>query len=95
MEERPISGVVPFHNLWNKEMYLFKPGEYYLYYYGNTQQKLARFKMPGNIKFKFEVIDTWNMTITPVEGTFSGSTEIKMPGRPWMAVRIKSFMTSE
>jgi hypothetical protein len=95
MEERPVSGVVPFHNLWNKEMYLFKPGEYYLYYYGNTQQKLARFQLPGNIKFKFEVIDTWNMTITPVEGTFIGSAEIKMPGRPWMAVRIKSEMTPE
>jgi hypothetical protein len=35
------------------------------------------------------------MTITPVEGTFIGSAEIKMPGRPWMAVRIKSEMTPE
>ena len=89
MEERPASGVVPFHNLWNKEMYLFKTNDYYLYYYGNTQQKFARFRLPDGVKFRIEVIDTWNMTITAVDGSFSGFTEIKMPGRPWMAVRIK------
>ncbi len=90
MKERPVSGVYPFHNLWNKEMYLFKTNEYYLHYYGNTQQKLARFNLPEGIRFRIEIIDTWNMTIDPVDGTFSGFTEIKMPGRPWMAVRIQS-----
>jgi len=88
IEERPSSGVIPFHNLWNKEMYLFKPGEYYLFYYGNTQQKLARFNLPENVKFIIEIIDTWNMSVEQVTGTFTGFTEIKMPGRPWMAVRI-------
>jgi hypothetical protein len=87
MEERPADGVVPFHNLWNKEMYLLKKNEYYLFYYGNTQQKSARLHLPENISFKVEVIDTWNMTIEVVEGLFSGNTEIRLPGRPWMALR--------
>lgn len=90
MKERPDNGVNPFHNLWNKEMYLIKPNEYYLYYFGNTQQKAARFNLPGEFSFTIEVIDTWNMTIEKMAGTFSGTTEIKMPGRPWMAVRIKA-----
>jgi len=89
MKERPNQGVYPFHNIWNKEMYLIKPNEYYLHYFGNTQQKIARFYLPQEFRFRIEVIDTWNMTIDQVEGTFSGTTEIKMPGRPWMAVRIQ------
>jgi len=88
MEERPLTGVHPFHNLWNKEMYLLKYNEYYLYYYGNTQQRKARFFLPDNTKFRIEVIDTWNMEIMPIDGTFSGNVEIPMPGKPWMAVRI-------
>jgi hypothetical protein len=87
MEKRPAEGVVPFHNLWNKEMILIKDGEYYLYYYGYAQQKAARLRLPEDVKFRIEVIDTWNMTITPVDGLFSGNAEIRLPGSPWMAVR--------
>ncbi|MBN1895265.1 DUF5605 domain-containing protein [bacterium] len=87
MEKRPEEGVYPFHNLWNKEMILIKDKEYYLYYYGYTQQKAARLRLPEDVKFKVEVIDTWNMTLTPVEGLFSGNAEIRLPGTPWMAVR--------
>ncbi len=42
MTETPREGVYPFHNVWNKETYLIKDGEYYLYYYGNSQQARAR-----------------------------------------------------
>lgn len=88
MEERPVNGVYPFHSLWNKEIYLCKDKEYYLYYYGNTQQRKARFFLPDNVNFRIEVIDTWNMEIVPQEGIYSGKVEINMPGKPWMAVRI-------
>ena len=66
MNERPVDGVYPLHNLWNKEMQLIKDKEYYLFYYGNAQQKSARLRLPKDVKFRLEVIDTWNMTITPV-----------------------------
>jgi hypothetical protein len=68
-------------------MILIKDGEYYLYYYGYAQQKAARLRLPEDVKFRIEVIDTWNMTITPVDGLFSGNAEIRLPGSPWMAVR--------
>jgi hypothetical protein len=90
MEQRPVNGVYAFHSLWNKETYLIKNREYYLYYYNNTQQKLAHYSLPGDKKFKIEIIDTWNMTITPLNGTYSGNTEIVMPGKPWMAVRLQA-----
>jgi hypothetical protein len=87
MNERPVDGVNPLHNLWNKEMQLIKDREYYLFYYGNAQQKSARLFLPKDVKFKIDIIDTWNMTITPVDGVFSGMVEIKLSGTLWMAVR--------
>lgn len=43
--------------------------------------------MPEGQEFDVEVIDTWNMTITPV-GRHSGEFTIDMPSRPYMAVRL-------
>ena len=87
MKDRPYEGVYPLYNLWNKEMLLIKDKEYYLFYYGNAQQKSARLHLPNDVKFRLELIDTWNMTITQVDSVYSGSFEIKLPGTLWMAVR--------
>jgi hypothetical protein len=87
MIETPEKGVYPFHNTWNKETYLLMDREYYLYYYGNSQQAKARLYLPEDVKFKIEVIDAWNMTINPVQGEFCGHTEIPLPGKPYIAVR--------
>ena len=86
MTETPAEGVYPFHNTWNKETYLIKEKEFYLYYYGNSQQAKARLYLPKDVKFRLEVIDAWNMTVTPVNGEFSGMTEIPLPGKPYIAV---------
>jgi len=50
-----------------------KPGQYYLVYFGHTSPGEWKFELPvaGYVgvggKFKIDVIDTWNMTITPVD----------------------------
>jgi len=44
-------------------------------------------RLPEDQKFRVEVIDAWNMTITPVEGEFSGVSDIPLPGRSYVAVR--------
>src|SRR5262249_3569233 len=48
-----------------------------------------------------EVLDTWNMTVTPVERTFAprpkgryvyaddNSPPVKLPGKPYLALRIR------
>jgi hypothetical protein len=87
MTETPTEGVYPHHSIWNKETYLIKDSVFYLHYYGNSQQAKARLYLPKEKKFTLEVIDAWNMTITPVEGIFKGMVEIPLPGRPYMAVR--------
>jgi hypothetical protein len=87
MTETPTEGVYPFHNIWNKETYLIKDKEFYLHYFGNSQQAKARLYLPEEVKFRLEIIDAWDMTINPLEGEYSGMTEIALPGKPYIAVR--------
>lgn len=82
-----IARIASIRNVWNKDTFLIKGNEFYLHYYGNCQQAKARLYLPKDVKFRLEVIDAWNMTITPVEGEFSGLTEIPLPGKPYIAVR--------
>jgi len=89
MNERPADSVYPLHNLWNKEMQLKKDKEYYLIYYGNSQQKSARLHLPPDVKFSLELIDTWNMSIKKLDGIYSGTFEVKLPGTLWMAIRAQ------
>jgi hypothetical protein len=53
------------------------------------------------MRFTAEVLDTWSMTVTPVEGVFTlhkrtdyfygdkDGRKIPLPGKPYMAIRIK------
>ena len=54
----------------------------------STDPAFRRFEFPENEKFHMEVIDTWNMTIEDA-GVHSGITEVKLPAREWMAVRVR------
>ncbi len=82
-----------------------KYGEYYLIYFGtDTPSKwdfvLPKSSMADGMKFKAEVIDTWNMTITPLTLTFEtkkkddytfsdkNQSTIPLPNKPYMAIRI-------
>jgi len=88
MEEAP-RGIIPHYSGFNKETYLKKEGEYYLFYYGITQQKEAILDLPENVSFVIEVIDAWNMTREQLPGTYSGTASVPLPGRSYMAVRAK------
>ena len=83
-----------------------KAGEYYLYYFGEEKSTEFPFVLPvaglrKGTKFRADVIDTWNMTVTPVPGTFEigdlpryRAADVKnrvigLPGKPYMALRIQ------
>ncbi|MFP4621919.1 MAG: DUF5060 domain-containing protein [Bacteroidales bacterium] len=91
MKDAPEKNLKPFHNEWNKEMYLYKGNEYFLFYYGNSQQASALLDLPENRRYKIEVIDAWEMTINELEGEYSGETEVPLPEKPYMAVRVKGW----
>lgn len=61
---------------------------YYLYYYGFMRPCCRRFSFPEDVTLTAEIIDTWNMTITPA-GTHKGSFVIELPRREYMAIRLR------
>jgi hypothetical protein len=44
--------------------------------------------MPEGFTYAVDIIDTWNMTITRLEGTYSGTFRVTLPALPYMALRI-------
>lgn len=65
------------------------PDEYYLYYYGFNQPKFRHFIHDPEIQWEADVIDTWNMTVETLPGTYSGRFTLNLPGRPYMAIRLR------
>lgn len=63
--------------------------EYMLSYYGFVQPKFQNIPLPEDHKYQIDIIDTWNMTITPIEGLHSGMTRVDLPQRPYIAVRYR------
>ncbi|MEC0184658.1 DUF5605 domain-containing protein [Paenibacillus peoriae] len=90
MEEGPKDGLNPLYLSWDVPAAGI-PDEYYLFYFGFFQPRFREFRMKPGIQFKVEIIDTWNMTIEELEGTFEGRFRIELPGRQYMAVRMKQI----
>ena len=62
--------------------------DYYLFYYSFMRPSFREFYFDDNTEVDVEVIDTWNMTIED-RGTHKGRFKIELPGREYMAVRIR------
>ena len=76
MESGPPEGFEPIDK-WQDSHAGGKPKEYYLIYFGKSAPTEWFFELPRSgglgedIKFQVDVIDTWNMTITPQSGVFT------------------------
>ena len=94
MKETPGHGLAPFPMSWDcvcavPENDRFGPVKsYYLIYFSFMQPSLREFHFDDSTEFEVEVIDTWNMTIKK-QGIFHGRFQIELPGRPYMAIRLK------
>jgi hypothetical protein len=105
LADSPAAGIDPIDK-WQEVNLGGQQAEYYLLYFGKEQPtnwgfELPKFKLADGMKFKADILDTWNMTVTPVDGTFTirkkdnykfadvESRSIALPGRPWMALRIR------
>lgn len=62
--------------------------DYYLCYYGFNRPAFREFYFDEESRFEVEVIDTWEMTIEN-RGVASGKFKVELPGREYMAVRLK------
>jgi hypothetical protein len=108
----PEGGIDPIDK-WQVPNVAGKAGDYYLVYFGAQLPDEWKFQLPrqkrddpnelaGGMKFKVDVVDTWNMTIEPIEElveirqpaeadyvvTAADDRVIKLPHKPWLALRI-------
>lgn len=111
VEDGPKEGLRPLD-----QYYLLnvagKYGEYYLIYFGKDTPKEWPFLLPDDelkpgMKFKVDVIDTWNMTITPASKVYEvdklnnynfidkNKGVVKLPGKPYMAIRIQRIDSAD
>ncbi len=88
LEEGPAQGIDPVTGHWNVTC-AGAAGKYYLHYFGNGQSARRFIDLPEGAEFTIEIIDVWEMTITPLEGAYSGRCEIPLPGKPHIALRIR------
>lgn len=87
VEESPGAVLNPLPSDWDVPCAGVKD-EYYLYYFGFNQPRFRNFSRKPGTKYNVDVIDTWNMTIERLEGTYEGAFRIELPGRQFMAVRL-------
>jgi len=111
IEESGIDGLEPLDRWWVLNG-VGKNGTYYLYYFGYEKPTEWKFELPAfktpvpmGTKFQIEIIDTWNMTITPVEAlyeitdqgrytyTCNYNPKVELPGREFMALRIRKVFS--
>ncbi|MBR3272495.1 MAG: DUF5060 domain-containing protein [Clostridia bacterium] len=64
------------------------PEDYQIHYLGICQPRYRMLVLPGDGDYEVEIIDTWNMTVTPV-GLRHGATRIELPGNQYMAIRLR------
>jgi hypothetical protein len=110
LDDAPAEGIDPMDKSQQADL-AGKAGEYYLAYFGKQTPTSWRFTIPrpssgrtpspDGPEFTAEILDTWDMTTTPVNGTFTATKRennlfadkddrsIPLPGKPYMAIRIK------
>jgi hypothetical protein len=104
MEEGP--GALQLADPWKDHRTATAGTGYYLVYFGKEILNEWPFNLPkkngpqAGTKFKVDVIDTWNMTITPYPGTFETDApngyrifdkqaqKLRLPSKPFLALRI-------
>jgi hypothetical protein len=64
--------------------------DYRLIYFGIHRPAVKDIQLPDTRNYTVDVIDTWEMTITRLEGTFSGPSRVELPGIPYIALRIQA-----
>jgi hypothetical protein len=105
MQDGPAGGIETIDK-WQNTQVAGQAGNYYLVYFGKEQRSEWPFELPPSelkegMQFQAEILDTWNMTITPAEGVFTVTAKdnytfvdkegrsISLPNRPWMALRLR------
>ena len=93
MEETPAPGLKPWEKaIWDEVAGtlddMTRPNEYFIFYYSFMRPSFKEYYFDDVTPYEVEVIDTWNMTVEN-KGVFTGRMKIELPGREYIAVRIR------
>ncbi len=80
----PVEGITG----WQNYPTLGAGDDWYLIYFGRDIHCQLLLELPENKTYRIELIDTWGMTSTVLDGTFSGHSLITLPQLPYMAARL-------
>jgi hypothetical protein len=67
---------------WGKPVIIDEP------YFGSSQPAFRTIAIPPGNTAPIDLIDTWNMTIDRLDQTFTGTSKVNLPGRPFIALRV-------
>jgi hypothetical protein len=104
LDQGPPEGLEPLDK-WQDPRIAGKKGAYYLISFGRETPTEWLFELPRAglnepLTLRAEVIDTWNMTTTPVDGLFEARPRgsylyvceerprIELPGKPYVVLRL-------
>jgi hypothetical protein len=90
LEEGPPDGIEPLPSEWDLP-WGGVAGQYHLAYFGFSRPRFRTFMMPLGSAYAVDVIDTWNMTVETLDGRYEGTFRIELPGRQYMAVRLRAL----
>ncbi|MGC9467305.1 MAG: DUF5060 domain-containing protein [Anaerolineae bacterium] len=60
-----------------------------LVYFGIHRPAYKELLLPEAAGYEIDVIDTWEMTTTALQGTYSGRCRVELPGKPYIALHIR------
>ena len=87
LEEGPPEGLNPVS--WGGSVEGAAKGDAYaLFYFGKQSPDRHAFTPPEGAKYQAEIIDTWEMTVTPVPGVHVAPITLDLPRRSGLAVRL-------
>lgn len=89
LEETPGGFLEPLPSAWDVPTAGIRH-DYEISYFGFNQPTYRNFVMPAGRRYAVDIIDTWNMTIETLPDTVEGRFRLELPGRQFIAVRIRT-----
>ncbi|MFC5451281.1 DUF5605 domain-containing protein [Paenibacillus aestuarii] len=88
MEEGPQLGQIAINFQWDTAAG-GSDQEHYWVYFGQSRPAFRKLNLPEGIRFEMDLIDTWEMAVTRMQGLYEGVCRIELPAKPYMALRIR------
>lgn len=65
-------------------------GSYALIYLGKYRFSSYKLPMSPGREYRIELIDIWNMSVSPLSGTYAGQSNLTLPAQPYTALRVQA-----